>query len=89
MANLCDSFILGGKNPFVVLDISSCAFALGVVVPIPTCANVKRGLKSSTYTFSKLVEENNAQQQSIIDLERDNQLLVGRLSDKLAQEANS
>jgi hypothetical protein len=39
--------------------------------------------------FSKLVEENHAQQQRIIDMERDNQLLAGRLSDKLVQGANT
>jgi hypothetical protein len=39
--------------------------------------------------FSQLVEENTTQQQRIIDLERENQVLASRLSDKLTQETDS
>jgi hypothetical protein len=37
---LCASVIRGGKSPLVVEVTSNAADACGVVVPIPTCANV-------------------------------------------------
>jgi hypothetical protein len=39
--------------------------------------------------FSQLLEENTSQQQRITDLERENQVLASRLSDKLTQETDS
>jgi hypothetical protein len=39
--------------------------------------------------FSKLVEQNNNQQQRITDLERENQLIARQLGDRLSQESDS
>jgi hypothetical protein len=39
--------------------------------------------------FTQLVEQNNAQQQRVTDLERENQLIARQLSDRLSQVSDS
>ena len=43
----------GGKKPLELLFTSNCAEALGVVVPIPTCAKIKVGIDRMTNAMSR------------------------------------
>jgi hypothetical protein len=41
------------SKPFVVLETSSCALALGVVVPIPTLCDLTAMIKNEQHKISK------------------------------------